>query len=76
MPLPEDKLLCPQMTVLVNDNIMNGAIQPMIGNFNLPLGEILFDRNDDINREIEKLKICAESIENYAANKQDEIPDY
>ena len=55
---------------------MNGAIQPMIGNFNLPLGEILFDRNDDINREIEKLKICAESIENYAANKQDEIPDY
>jgi len=44
--LPEDKLLCPQMTVLVNDNIMNGLVQPMIGNFNLPLGVILFDRND------------------------------
>jgi len=74
MPLPEDKLLCPQMTVLVNDNIMNGLVQPMIGNFNLPLGEILFDRNDMFSEEIEKLKRTAELIEELAKGLA--IPDY
>ena len=74
MPLPEDRLLCPSMQVHVNDNILTGFVQPLIGNFVINLGEILFERNDNYMNEIEKLKKLSEDIKAHAEGLA--IPDY
>ena len=60
MPLPVDKILCPSLLCTVNDNIFKGQFQPLIGNFMIHLGEILFDRNDLIQKRIDDLGEIAE----------------
>jgi hypothetical protein len=74
MPLPEDQLLCPALTVTVNDNIFNGHVQPMIGNFVIPLGDILFEGNARTQNEIAKLLDLVAAIDGVV--EQTAIPDY
>ena len=45
MPLPVDRILCPDLYCVVHDNIFVGKMHPTIGSFKIPLGPVLFDKN-------------------------------
>ena len=74
MRLPLDKVLCPSLQCTVNDNIFMGASQPIIGNFEVPLGELLFERNEIYQANLGKLQKLEELLENHLNNNL--IPDY
>ena len=44
MPLPNEKLYCPALSVSVFDCVFMGFSQPKLGNFTIPIGEIMHDR--------------------------------
>ena len=41
IPLPIDPLYCPRLACSVFDNLFRGYSQPLIGNFSLPIGELM-----------------------------------
>jgi len=41
LPLPGDPLYCPKLQCSVYDNIFKSFLQPLLGVFTIPIGEIL-----------------------------------
>lgn len=39
--LPVDPLYCPSLTCAVYDYIFKGLAQPLLGTFNIPIGEMM-----------------------------------
>jgi len=44
VPLPTEQLYCPALSVTVFDCVFMGFSQPKLGNFTIPIGEIMHDR--------------------------------
>ena len=42
IPLPTDPLYCPRLSCSVFDNIFKTFMQPLLGVFTIPVGEIMF----------------------------------
>lgn len=74
-PLPKDTLFCPRMAVTVFDSIAMGLRQPTVGNFTIPIGdlmhELIKEREDEMNElenvllKLDKMikgEVMAESI--------------
>jgi len=43
IPLPTDPLYCPKLTCTVYDYVFKGWNQPIVGNFTLPIGDLMQD---------------------------------
>ena len=43
IPLPVDPLYCPRLACAVFDCIFRGWSQPLIGNFDIPIGELMLE---------------------------------
>ena len=52
MPLPTDPLYCPKFVCNVHDFIFKGVKQPIIGNFTIPIGEIMHTIQRERENEI------------------------
>jgi len=82
MPLPSDSLFCPRLSCMVYDYIFKGFNQPLIGNFIIPIGDLMLDLQEErrtelaaiqkINDELEKI-IRGEGVPGY--NVQDKKHD-
>lgn len=55
MNLPRDPAFCPAMTAAVYDYIFKGVVQPLIGTFSIPLGDMITQTSQEMDRRIEKL---------------------
>jgi hypothetical protein len=55
MPLPTDPLYCPKLQCSVFDNIFKAFFQPLLGVFTIPVGEILFEQQDQRIKDLESL---------------------
>lgn len=53
--LPADPLYCPKMNCTVFDNIFKGLMQPVIGVFTLPIGDIMNEYVNEKEREISEM---------------------
>lgn len=51
-----------------------GAVQPKIGNFEIPVSQLLYDRNNDMQKKIDKLQDLTELLVGVMSNNV--IPDY
>ncbi len=60
IPLPTDPLYCPKLTCTVYDYVFKGWNQPIIGNFTLPIGELM---QDLIRERQEETKIMEDIVE-------------
>jgi len=57
-PLPVDTLFCPRLAVTAHDSIAMGVNQPIIGNFVIPVGELmlaLIKEREEETAEIDKV---------------------
>jgi len=50
--LPSDSLYCPKLSCDVYDNLFKGMMQPLLGTFAIPLGDILIDTYEEQRKEI------------------------
>lgn len=64
VPLPEQQLYCPALAVTVYDQIFMGFSQPKLGNFTIPIGEIM---HDNLNKRAFALKTANYIIEKLEA---------
>ena len=51
VPLPIDPLYCPRLSCQVYDCIYTGFSQPIIGNFTIPIGELMHDLKKERDTE-------------------------
>jgi hypothetical protein len=64
--LPTEKLYTPRMACRVNDNIMGGFNQPIIGTFTLPIGDLIESLAKERKEEIEAIEDVVEELRKYA----------
>ena len=55
IPLPGDPLYCPRLQCSVFDNIFKGFMQPLLGVFTIPIGDILLKKTEERKKEAEGL---------------------
>ena len=65
MNLPSSALFCPKLSCDVYDMIFKGFVQPLIGTFSIPIGDVLeetkqnqleeLEESDHIIRELKKV---------------------
>ena len=62
-PLPSETLFCPRMSCQVYDQIFKGWSQPIIGNFTIPVGDLMHELAEErktetaaIEKVVNKLK--------------------
>lgn len=55
LPLPGDALYCPKLQCSVFDNIFKSFMQPLLGVFTIPIGEILHQKQSKRQEEMENL---------------------
>lgn len=72
--LPQDQLFCPRLTCQVFDMVFKGFSQPLIGNFILPIGDLIFDLREERRTELEAVQKIIEEIEKIGAG--DAPPSY
>ena len=51
IPLPVDPLYCPRLACSTYDQIFKGWSQPLIGNFTLPIGELMHSLAEERTEE-------------------------
>ena len=64
--LPTERLYCPRMSCQVFDSVMMGFSQPLIGNFTIPIGDLIFELAEERSREIEALEEVVAQLDKYA----------
>jgi hypothetical protein len=63
-PLPGDSLFCPRLSCQVFDNIYRGlANQPLIGNFTLPIGDLMQDLKEERSSELTAIQNIIDQLE-------------
>ena len=62
IPLPGDPLYCPRLQCSVFDNIFKGFMQPLLGVFTIPVGDILQKKIVERQREHESLDYMLEEL--------------
>ena len=62
VPLPTDTLFCPRLSCQVYDTVFAGFSQPIIGNFTIPIGELMIELEEERKRELKALKVMVETL--------------
>lgn len=63
-PLPGDSLFCPRLSCQVYDNIYKGfGNQPLIGNFTIPIGDLMADLKEERVTELAAIRRICEALE-------------
>jgi len=70
IPLPEDTLYCPKLTCTVFDYIFKGWNQPMIGVFNIPIGDLMLKLKQTRKEDIEEMEKVIDGL--HAIMKDDQ----
>ena len=70
VPLPIDPLYCPRLSCQVYDCIYTGWSQPIIGNFTIPIGELMHDLKAERVRETEQLEKMVVALDKIAKGEQ------
>ena len=65
--LPKDELFCPVLACDVYDHIFKGACQPLLGTFNINIGDI---KSKYVEQQQEDLRICDQLIADLKDLKQ------
>lgn len=68
--LPTDELYCPRMACKVFDNIMAGFSQPILGNFVVPIGDLIVALIIERKEEIEAIEEVIEELKQMAAGEK------
>jgi len=63
MPLPTDELFCPRLGCSVYDNIFKGFMQPLIGTFTIPVGDVLRGKREKRDKELSNLDFIIDQLE-------------
>jgi hypothetical protein len=62
IPLPGDPLYCPKLQCSVYDNIFKSFLQPLLGVFTIPIGEILHQNQRQRQHDIETLDYIVKEL--------------
>jgi len=63
LPLPGDALYCPKLQCSVYDNIFKSFMQPLLGVFTIPIGEILHQKQSKRQEEMTNLDQIIQELE-------------
>lgn len=76
IPLPVDPLYCPRLACAVFDCIFRGWSQPLIGNFDIPIGQLMLDLAEERATETQVIVDISEEIEKMLTGetKEEDIP--
>ena len=66
VPLPIEPLYCPRLSCQVYDCIYTGWSQPIIGNFTIPIGELMHDLKAERVAELAELERMVEGLDKIA----------
>ena len=64
-PLPVEELYCPRLSCAVYDNIAMGLNQPLIGNFVIPIGDLMHALAKERIAETEALVSVVEQVKKF-----------
>ena len=65
IPLPTDPLYCPKLSCNVYDYILTGLLtQPLIGTFDLPIGELMIEKIKSQKDEVEDMQKLLDKLDN------------
>ena len=70
VPLPIDPLYCPRLSCQVYDCIYKGMSQPIIGNFTIPIGELMHELKAERDKETTELEKMVDALEKIARNEE------
>ena len=70
VPLPIDPLYCPRLSCQVYDQVFAGFSQPIIGNFTIPIGELIHELAAERKAEISALRTMVETLDKIAAGEE------
>lgn len=62
VPLPTEELFCPRLSCQVYDTVFAGFSQPIIGNFTIPIGELMLSLKQERTSEIKALRTVVETL--------------
>ena len=62
VPLPTDELFCPRLSCQVYDTVFAGFSQPIIGNFTIPIGELMIALKLERTTEIKALRTVVDTL--------------
>ena len=70
VPLPIEPLYCPRLSCQVYDTIYAGFSQPIIGNFTIPVGDLIHELAAERKTEIVALKNMVQTLNKVAAGEE------
>jgi len=69
-PLPIEPLYCPRLSCQVYDCIFAGWSQPIIGNFTIPIGDLIHELALERKVELAALRSTVTTLDNIAAGEE------
>jgi len=70
VPLPIKPLYCPRLSCQVYDQVFAGFSQPIIGNFTIPIGELIHELAAERKEEIAALRAMVKTIDKIAKGEE------
>lgn len=70
VPLPIDELYCPRLSCQVYDQVFAGFSQPIIGNFTIPVGDLMHELARERKAELGQLKKMVETLNKVADGEE------
>ena len=68
-PLPVEELYCPRLSCAVYDNIAMGLNQPLIGNFVIPIGDLMHALAKERIAETEALESVVMQVQKFVSGE-------
>ena len=69
VPLPIDPLYCPRLSCQVYDTVFAGFSQPIIGNFTIPIGDLIHELAAERRAETHALRVMVRTLDQVAAGE-------
>jgi len=70
VPLPIEPLYCPRLSCQVYDQVFGGFSQPIIGNFTIPIGDLIHELAAERKSEIEALRTMVQTLHKIAVGEE------
>ena len=70
VPLPIEPLYCPRLSCQVYDTVFAGFSQPIIGNFTIPIGDLIHELAAERKAETKALEAMVETLKKVAAGEE------
>jgi hypothetical protein len=69
LQLPTDPLFCPTLTCEVFDYVFRGKCQPLLGTFTIPIGDLLINRELEIERDLNDMSDIVRKLQDFMVEK-------